>query len=135
MTDSLRIAVASEGEGGLSAPVGGHFGRCPYYTLVEVREGRVVDHEVHSNPGHENHVPGAVPEFLSGLHVNVVLAGGMGPRAIRMFDSRGIQVTTGVTGSVEGAVDAWLRGDVRGIVPCAHDHPESCGGHSPSESS
>lgn len=131
--DTLRIAVASEGAGGLDSPVGAHFGRCPVYTVVEVREGRVVDHAVHRNPGAVEHTPGAVPKFLRTLNADVVLAGGMGPRAVRRFESFGIEVATGVTGEVGPAVAGYLRGEVRGIVPCAHDHPQSCkGDHSPS---
>jgi hypothetical protein len=26
---------------------------------------------------------------------------------------------------------AYLRGEHKGVVPCAHDHPYSCGGHGP----
>jgi predicted Fe-Mo cluster-binding NifX family protein len=35
----MRIAISSENNLGLESPVSGHFGRCPYFTLVDV-EGR-----------------------------------------------------------------------------------------------
>ena len=53
----------------------------------------------------------------------------MGPRAVQLFNSHGIEVATGAVGRVGSVLAAYLRGELRGIVPCQHDHPESCGGH------
>jgi predicted Fe-Mo cluster-binding NifX family protein len=125
----LRIAVASEDELGLAGQVSAHFGRCPAYTVAEVKGGEIVGHEIVANPHYTGHVPGAVPQFLAGLKPHVVLAGGMGPRAVSILQQFGIDVATGMTGSVEAAIGTYLDGSTRGIVPCEHDHPESCGGH------
>ena len=40
-----------------------------------------------------------------------------------------MDVATGAVGQVGKVVEAYLQGRLGGIVPCAHDHPESCGGH------
>ena len=53
----------------------------------------------------------------------------MGPRAIQMFNGFGIEVATGAVGQVGKVLDAFLSGELRGIVPCEHNHPESCGHH------
>ena len=124
----VRIAVASDDGRGLAANVSAHFGRCPAYTLAEVRGGEIHSHRVVANPHLTQHVPGAVPQFLSGLDADVVLAGGMGPRAVAMFSGLGIEVATGISGTVADAIEAWIGG-ARGITPCRHDHPDSCGGH------
>jgi hypothetical protein len=47
-----------------------------------------------------------------------------------MFHGFGIDVATGATGAVEEVLAAYLRGEHRGVVPCAHDHPNSCHEHS-----
>ena len=127
--DVLRIAVSSEDDRGLAGQVGAHFGRCPAYTLAEVKDGKIVTSEVFLNPHVAGHAPGVVPQFLAGLKPNAVLAGGMGPRAVSMLRDYGIDVATGMSGSVEDAVRGYVDGTLRGIVPCSHDHPESCGGH------
>jgi predicted Fe-Mo cluster-binding NifX family protein len=80
-----------------------------------------------SNPYFEVHRPGVVPRFIRDLGSHVIIAGGMGPRAIEMFHGFGIDVATGATGTVSTVLGAYLRGEHRGVVPCAHDHPESCG--------
>ena len=123
-----KIAVACEDDRGLDGQVSGHFGRCPAYTVVDVKDGAVVGARVETNPHFGNHQPGTMPVFVRGLGANVIIAGGMGPRAIDMFTEFGIEVATGAVGNVRRVVEAYLRGELQGIVPCAHDHPESCGG-------
>ncbi|MBN1477315.1 chromosome partitioning protein ParA, partial [Candidatus Sumerlaeota bacterium] len=57
------------------------------------------------------HEPGLLPRWLAGQGVNIVLTGGMGWRAIEMFQERGIDVVTGVTGGTpEQVILAHLSG-------------------------
>jgi predicted Fe-Mo cluster-binding NifX family protein len=123
------IAVACEDNRGLQGMVSAHFGRCPCYTLVEVEGGQIVGHRVVDNPNLHQHRPGAMPQLIRSLGVDAILAGGMGPRAVEMFHRFGIDVATGASGIVEDVVKAYLSGTMRGIVPCRHDHPDSCGQH------
>jgi len=121
------IAVAAEDELGLEGQVSGHFGRCPAYVLVETKGADVVGSRVVRNPHYGNHQPGQMPTFIHGLGAHAILAGGMGPRAVDMFHEFNMEVATGAVGKVRNVVAAYLRGEIKGIVPCAHDHPESCG--------
>jgi predicted Fe-Mo cluster-binding NifX family protein len=128
MNEKRTIAVASEDGRGLDGQVGAHFGRCPYYVLVETNGDSVIDSRVVGNPYVAGHRPGVMPHFIRDLGANVIIAGGMGPRAVDMFHGFGIDVATGLTGAVEEVLAAYLRGEHRGVVPCSHDHPDSCGG-------
>ena len=127
-----RIALASEDAHGLEGNVSGHFGRCPYYTLVNVEGDQILGSEVIKNPYFPNHQPGVIPQFIRSQKANVMIAGGMGPRAIDFFTQFGIDVATGVQGKVKDVVEAYLKGQVRGVVACDHhgqDHGHECGGH------
>ena len=125
----MKVAIASDDSNGLSSEVSMHFGRCQYYFLIEIEDGKVVKSSTEENPYFGNHQPGQVPAFIKRLGADVMVSGGMGPKAIQMFDRFGIDVATGAVGKVENVLEAFLRGDLTGIVPCAHDHPESCGKH------
>jgi len=124
-----RIAFSCENNQGLQSEMSGHFGRCPYFMLVDVEGSDVKNAQAVENPYFNGHVPGVVPQFINTQKVNVMIAGGMGPKAVQMFESFGIEVATGVGGSVENVLKAYLDGRVSGSVPCAHDHQDSCGGH------
>lgn len=117
-----RIAFASDDNGGLRSEISMHFGRCPFYTMVDIDGGEIVTVSVVDNPYFNNHTPGAVPHFINTQNANVIIAGGMGPRAIDLFNGFGIEVATGIGGQVENVLKAYLEGKVQGIVPCSHDH-------------
>ena len=120
-----RIAFASEDNGGLKSQMSMHFGRCPYYTLVDVEGEDIKGVEIIENPYFNNHTPGVVTHFISTQKANVMIAGGMGPRAIDIFQNLGIEVATGVGGQIESVLKAYLEGKVSGTAPCAHDHPHT----------
>ena len=123
MTSKRLVAVASEDDRGLSGEVSMHFGRCPFFTLVQVEGDQVVGARTLENPYFQAHQPGVVPQLIHTLGANVILAGGMGPRAIQMFHSFGIDVATGAVGRVDKVVAAYLKGTLSGIIPCEHsDH-------------
>ncbi|MFC1812753.1 NifB/NifX family molybdenum-iron cluster-binding protein [Thermodesulfobacteriota bacterium] len=69
-----------------------HFGHSQAFALVEVEENQIKNTEYLVPPPHE---PGVLPKWLSDLGTNIVLAGGMGHRAIGLFDEYGIKVITG----------------------------------------
>jgi predicted Fe-Mo cluster-binding NifX family protein len=123
----MRIAFASEDNLGLKGEISVHFGRCPYYTFLEVDGNDVKNWEILKNPYHGNHAPGKVPGFIHSQKADVMIAGGMGPRAIEFFDGFGIEAVTGAFGRIEDALNAYLKGELRGAGACQHDHPESCG--------
>ncbi|MCD6232629.1 NifB/NifX family molybdenum-iron cluster-binding protein [Candidatus Aerophobetes bacterium] len=113
------IAVASNNEKGLDSQVSAHFGRCPYYTLVEIEEGEIKKVTSLQNPYYFTHgEPGQVPEFIKKQGAEVVITGGMGPRAIGFFDKLGIKVATGASGNVAEAVDSYLKGNLKDKGPC-----------------
>jgi predicted Fe-Mo cluster-binding NifX family protein len=129
MSEKKIIAIATEDDRGMNGEVSAHFGRCPFYVLAETEDGKVTGSRVVANPHFGAHQPGVMPRFINGLGVDVIIAGGMGPRAIDMFHGFGIDVATGALGVVEKVLQAYLNGEHRGVVPCKHDHPDSCGGH------
>ena len=126
MSEERVIVVAAEDACGFDGEVSAHFGRCPFFLLAEANGTTATVSEVVPNPYRVAHQPGAVPRFIRDMGADVIIAGGMGPRAIDMFHGFGIDV---VTGAVTTVLGAHLRGEDRGVVPCAHDHQNSCGGH------
>ena len=123
-SDKKRIAVASEGDQGLDSNVSAHFGRCPYYTIVDVEGDKISLSFKVENPYYGAHgQPGQVPGFIRDQGAHVIIAGGMGPRAVGFFNEFGIEVVTGPTGKVKDSVEGYLRGTIQGSAPCKH---ESC---------
>ena len=106
----FRIAVPSVDEKGLDSMVSEHFGRAPYYTLVDASDsGKVLNVEVVPVPFAE-HGPGDIPNWLKEQGVDVVLALGMGGKAVNFFQQLGIEVIRGAAGRVGDVINGYLRG-------------------------
>jgi predicted Fe-Mo cluster-binding NifX family protein len=114
----MRIAVSADNKQGLDSVVSPHFGRCPYYVLVDVDGDNLGEVSEVDNPFYGNHQPGQVPGFIASLGANVMLAGGMGGRAIMFFEQYGIEGVTGAYGTVRQSLERYLGGQLKGAAPC-----------------
>jgi len=85
----MKIAIPTTG-GVLSA----HFGHCDQFAILEIDTDtkEIVKTEMMVPPRHE---PGVLPSWLGQLGCNVIIAGGMGGRAMDMFARSGVQVVIG----------------------------------------
>jgi predicted Fe-Mo cluster-binding NifX family protein len=107
----MKIAIATDNN-----YVSAHFGRCPSYTIAEIYNNAIKTKETIDNPGHE---PGRIPEFLNSIGVNVIIAGGMGPRAVGFFQDFNIKVIVGISGNVDDVIQSYLSGNlVSGETTC-----------------
>ncbi len=104
------------------------FGQCALFAVVTVDDEtkRIVKQVHHIPPPTE---PGSIPRWLDEEHkVNVVIAGGMGVRALDFLRERGIEVILGVTdGTPEELVSDYLSGHLESRVgSCQSADPDAC---------
>jgi len=85
LTMKFAIPLA---EGKLTA----HFGHCQEFALVDVEDNKIKNTKKMVPPPHE---PGLLPRWLHEQETNVIIAGGMGARALELFAQNGIKVLTG----------------------------------------
>nr|NJM03394.1 dinitrogenase iron-molybdenum cofactor biosynthesis protein [Desulfobacula sp.] len=87
-----RIAIPSNGQGGLNGTRAGHFGHCDVFTLVDVENGEIKEVSILQN---QEHVQGGcmVPvNLLSENRVSALVVGGIGMRPLMGFRQVGINV-------------------------------------------
>ncbi len=98
-----------------------HFGHCEQFAIFDVdKENKSIKDEVSVTP--PPHEPGLLPKWLSEKGVNLVIAGGMGARAVNLFKERGVNVITGApAGNPKGTVESYLNGLlITGANTCDH---------------
>ncbi len=114
---TLRIALPV-----LDGRLHGHFGGSTHFALVDTDLERklIVSSQTVAAPPH---APGLFPRWLHGQGVKVVIAGGIGRRALDLFAQQGIGVRAGQPGAtVEELVTGYLAGNLTGT-------PEGCAQH------
>jgi predicted Fe-Mo cluster-binding NifX family protein len=83
----MKIAIPLA-DGKLTA----HFGHCQEFALIDVEGNEITKKETLVPPPHE---PGVLPAWLHDLGASVIIAGGMGGRAIELFKQNSINVIIG----------------------------------------
>ncbi|MBN1185249.1 MAG: NifB/NifX family molybdenum-iron cluster-binding protein [Bacteroidales bacterium] len=83
-----KIAVPVDDNNVLDA----HFGHCRYFSLLNVENNMIVLEEKVVPPPHE---PGLLPKWLAEKGVTDIIAGGMGQRAIEIFNQNGVNAFVG----------------------------------------
>ena len=98
-----------------------HFGHCERFALVDVdpAEKNILGREDIDAPPHQ---PGLLPPWLAERGVTVIIAGGMGQRALSLFTEHGIQVIVGAPSDTpERLVGDYLAGTLQaGENVCDH---------------
>ena len=71
-----------------------HFGHCEEFAIIDVdpETKEIIKMEKLKPPRHE---PGVLPAWLAEQGANVIITGGMGQRAIALFQQNNITVVTG----------------------------------------
>jgi len=69
-----------------------HFGHCQQFAIIDSENKSVTEEKLLTPPPHE---PGLLPAWLAEKGVTDVIAGGMGQRAINLFNQQNINVFVG----------------------------------------
>ncbi len=121
--DAIRVAVPSDCENGLTSSRSGHFGKCAFYTLVDVADNQVVAVQSMKNGGHVVGGCSVPVTLLKSWDVNKVVVSGIGGRPLMGFRQEGIEVYSGDGSTVQETIDAYFQGQ---IGPISQD--QVCGG-------
>lgn len=106
-----------------------HFGGADAFALFAVDETSrtIEERRIEAPPEHGR---GVYPVWLRQQGATVVLAGGMGPRAVAIFERHGIQVVLGVDGDEpEALVRRYLDGTLAATAEVCHEHGYHDCGH------
>lgn len=106
----MRIAVSS-GYEKVDSDIFTVFGRCPYFIIFEVGDGKIKRTEVIKNKSAEQTSGAGVAtaQLMAEEDVNVVIAKNIGPRALDVLKQFNIKTYSG-SGSAKSAVEDFLSG-------------------------
>lgn len=109
----MKIAVSAMNTD-LDSQVDPRFGRCQYFIIVD---SDTLEYESIENPN-VGAVGGAgiqSGQLISGKGAQVILTGNVGPNAFQALSAAGLQIITGVTGSVKSAIQRFKSGQLQPI--------------------
>jgi len=121
-----RIIIPTEDQNGLNSRLAGHFGRAPYFAVVDLEDNKEISNvETVSNVGEHAGGRGHAHDNILRLMPQVVIVYGMGPRGLMSFQNAGIAVLRANADTVTGVIDAYRKNELQELTDgCqeAHHH-------------
>jgi predicted Fe-Mo cluster-binding NifX family protein len=119
-----KIAIPVENQDGLDAKIAQHFGRAPYYAVVELDEkGQISQVETEANTGEHMGGTGHPHENLLALKPDVIIACGMGPGGLQSFQNAGTTVLKAEGDTVKEIINSFKMGKLKELMSgCEHAH-------------
>jgi predicted Fe-Mo cluster-binding NifX family protein len=119
-----RIAVPSNGEGGLDGTRSGHFGHCDVFTMIDVENGEIKEVSTVKNAEHAQGGCMVPVNLLASHNVNALIVGGIGMRPLMGFKQVGIDVYHDATrAEIRPVVEDMIAGKLNIIT-----NDQVCGG-------
>jgi predicted Fe-Mo cluster-binding NifX family protein len=88
--EDIKVKIAIPTVNGVMS---GHFGHCEKFYIAEIKNNEIIDKYFLTPPPHEF---GVFPKWLAEEGVSVLLCGGIGYKAIQIFNEFGVQVISGI---------------------------------------
>jgi len=107
----MKICITSEGKT-LDSKVDPRFGRCQYFIIVDTD---TLEFDAIQNPNIEAMGGAGIQsaQLVASKKVCAVLTGNVGPNAFQTLSTAGIDIYTGVSGSIKEAIEAYKSGKLK----------------------
>lgn len=107
----MRICVTSEGDN-LDSQVDSRFGRCQYFIVADTE---TLEFEAIRNPNLDAMGGAGVQsgQLVASKQVKAVITGNVGPNAFQTLQAAGIDVITGVSGTIKDVIDKYKKGKLK----------------------
>ena len=121
-----RIVIPTMDENGLNATLAEHFGRAPFFAVIDLDENNEVS-STKTVPNVGEHVGGSgqTHDHILALKPSAIIVYGMGPRGLIGFQNAGVAVLRATANTVREVVTAYKDNGLQELTEgChqAHDH-------------
>lgn len=118
----IRIVIPVLNDQGLKSSLSEHFGRAPYFMVVDLdEENNPIEWRAIPNVSEHFGGVGRPPDRILELRPNVLITYGMGPRALWIFQSAGVAVLKAVGRTVEEVLEAFKENRLEELTEgCLH---------------
>jgi predicted Fe-Mo cluster-binding NifX family protein len=109
----MKLAISSTGKD-LDSELDPRFGRCPYFIIVDPN---TMEFESIDNSGGMSSGGAGISaaQLIAGKGANIVLTGSCGPNAFEALSGAGIQIISGLSGSLRDAIEKFKSGQLNPI--------------------
>lgn len=119
---TMRVVIPVLDETGLDSQLSDHFGRAPYFAVVDINErGEIIRQKTVPNVSEHFGGTGRPPDRILQLKPDAVITYGMGPRGLSIFQNADVAVLRATVNTVREAIAAYNKGKLEELTEgCLH---------------
>ena len=118
---NVRIVVPVSDEKGIDAQLSQHFGRAPFYVIIDLDdEGHVIGQGTIANTSEHFGGAGLPPDRILQLKPKALITYGLGPKALRVFQNAGVAVLRTEVNTVREVVRAYNNNELQELTHGCH---------------
>lgn len=119
-----RLIIPVENQNGLNSNLAEHFGRAPYFAVVDLAEdGEVSNFKIVANVGEHTGGVGQAHDYILELRPNAIIVYGMGPRGLNTFQNANVAVLKTNAFLVNEVITAYKESKLQELTDgCEHAH-------------
>jgi predicted Fe-Mo cluster-binding NifX family protein len=117
------VVIPTNTPDGLMAKRGAHFGKAPFYVIVDIENGEIKDVNFTENTGHAGGACGNAVENIKNLGADALIVSGIGPNPLMRFKEEGIKVYFDDSATVEESIKKLIEGKLEELDvnhACSH---------------
>jgi predicted Fe-Mo cluster-binding NifX family protein len=119
---TTRIVIPTLDKNGLDAQLSEHFGRAPYFTVVDLGEdGGVTGQRTIVNDSEHFGGVGLPPDRILQLKPNALVTYGMGPKALTIFQDAKVAVLRTNVNIVREVIAAYNKNELEELTEGCHE--------------
>jgi predicted Fe-Mo cluster-binding NifX family protein len=116
-----KIIVPVSDKNGLNAKIAEHFGRAPFYAVIELDDGNIKNVETLENKGEHFGGQGHMHEHILEQKPNAIITYGMGPRGLIGFQESGVAVLKANADTVKDVIAAYNEDKLQELTEGCHE--------------
>lgn len=117
----MRLVIPVLDDNNLNAQLSEHFGRAPYFLVLDVDEtGGISYQRIVANVSEHFGGVGRPPDRILQLRPNVLITYGMGPRALNIFQNARVAVLKANANTVRNVVLAYNNDELEELTEGCH---------------
>jgi predicted Fe-Mo cluster-binding NifX family protein len=119
---SMRVVIPVLNETGLDAQLSEHFGRAPYFAVIDLdKDGNVSNQRTVPNVREHFGGSGQRADSILQLKPNAIITYGMGPRGLSIYQSVRVAVLRANTNTVREVIAAYNRDELEELTEGCHE--------------
>ncbi len=118
---NFRFVVPVSDDRGIDAQLSQHFGRAPFFAIIDLDEdGNVIGQGTIANTSEHFGGVGLPPDRILQLKPKALITYGLGPKALRVFQNAGVAVLRTEANTVREVVTAYNNNELQELTHGCH---------------